>query len=70
MSARGPVGAIDPYVYAVTESSATLENLQVGVGIWGDFAEDSVVPVCCTARADYSGKGRFAVAPGRQSRWS
>jgi outer membrane protein OmpA-like peptidoglycan-associated protein len=35
--------AIDPYGYAVTESSATLENLQVGVGIWGDYAEDSVV---------------------------
>jgi outer membrane protein OmpA-like peptidoglycan-associated protein len=33
---------IDPYGYAVTESSATLENLQVGVGIWGDYAEDSV----------------------------
>ncbi|MCA9489877.1 MAG: transporter, partial [Myxococcales bacterium] len=34
---------VDPFGYAVTESSTTLSNLQVGVGIYGDYAEDSVV---------------------------
>jgi hypothetical protein len=63
MSARGPVRAIDPYVYAVTESSATLEpgggrdlgrlrRRQRGPG-----ALCAIDPVCCTARADYSETG-------------
>jgi outer membrane protein OmpA-like peptidoglycan-associated protein len=34
---------IDPYGYAVTESAATLEHLQVGVGLWGWYSEDSAV---------------------------
>ena len=35
--------AIDPYGYAVTESATALEHLQVGVGIWGSYSEDSAV---------------------------
>jgi outer membrane protein OmpA-like peptidoglycan-associated protein len=33
----------DTYGYAVTHSSTTLKNLQVGVGFWGNYAEDSAV---------------------------
>ena len=34
---------IDPYGYALTESSTTLRNLQVGVGVWGNYSENSLV---------------------------
>lgn len=33
--------AIDPFGYAVTESASTLDHLQVGVGLWGGYADDS-----------------------------
>ncbi|HHO50453.1 MAG TPA: OmpA family protein [Deltaproteobacteria bacterium] len=34
---------IDPYGYAVTESATTLGNLQIGVGFWGNYSENSAV---------------------------
>ena len=34
--------ASDHYGYTVTESAATLKHLQVGVGLWGNYAEDEV----------------------------
>lgn len=37
--------AQDTYGYAVTESAATLQHLQLGVGLWGNYSEDSVVLV-------------------------
>ncbi len=33
----------DTYGYAVTHSATTLGNLQVGVGFWGNYSEDSAV---------------------------
>jgi outer membrane protein OmpA-like peptidoglycan-associated protein len=42
--------ASDPYGYAVTDSSTTLYNLQVGVGIWGNYSQDSLVMVWDGAR--------------------
>ncbi|MBX2799378.1 MAG: OmpA family protein [Myxococcales bacterium] len=36
---------VDPFGYAVTESSTTLDNLQVGVGVWGNYSEDSLILV-------------------------
>ena len=33
----------DSYGYALTESSTTLYNLQVSVGMWGNYSEDAVV---------------------------
>ncbi|MFT4621484.1 MAG: outer membrane protein OmpA-like peptidoglycan-associated protein [Myxococcota bacterium] len=35
--------ATDPYGYAVTDSSTTLANLQVGFGLWGNYSQDSLV---------------------------
>jgi outer membrane protein OmpA-like peptidoglycan-associated protein len=35
--------ALDTYGYAVTESSTTLQNLQVGVGLWGNYSDDPLV---------------------------
>ncbi|MBN2799164.1 MAG: OmpA family protein [Deltaproteobacteria bacterium] len=35
----------DTYGYALTESAATLKHLQMGVGMWGNYSEDSVVMV-------------------------
>jgi outer membrane protein OmpA-like peptidoglycan-associated protein len=35
----------DTMGFAVTESAATLEHLQLGVGLWGNYSEDSVVMV-------------------------
>lgn len=35
--------AVDPYGYSVTDSSTTLYNLQVGVGIFGNYSQDSLV---------------------------
>lgn len=35
----------DAYGYGVGESAATLKPLQVGVGLWGNYSEDSVVLV-------------------------
>ncbi|MBA2320039.1 MAG: OmpA family protein [Deltaproteobacteria bacterium] len=34
---------LDTYGYAVTESSTTLQNLQVGVGLWGNYSDDPLV---------------------------
>jgi outer membrane protein OmpA-like peptidoglycan-associated protein len=34
---------VDTYGYALTESSTTLQNLQVGVGMWGNYSDDPVV---------------------------
>jgi len=36
---------VDSYGYAITESSSTLHNLQVGVGFWGNYSQDSLVLV-------------------------
>lgn len=33
----------DTYGYGITESATTLYNLQVGVGLWGNYSEDSAV---------------------------
>lgn len=33
----------DTYGYALTESSTTLHNLQVGFGMWGNYSQDPVV---------------------------
>ena len=33
----------DTYGYALTESATTLYNLQVGVGMWGNYSEDAAV---------------------------
>jgi outer membrane protein OmpA-like peptidoglycan-associated protein len=35
--------AMDPFGYAVTESSTTLQHLQVGAGFWGMYAQDELV---------------------------
>jgi outer membrane protein OmpA-like peptidoglycan-associated protein len=35
----------DTYGYAVTEGASTLQHLQMGVGLWGNYSEDSVVMV-------------------------
>lgn len=35
--------AMDTYGYTVTESSTTLSHLQVGVGMWGNYSDDSLV---------------------------
>ena len=37
--------AQDAMGYGSTDSAATLGNLQVGVGLWGNYSEDSVVLV-------------------------
>jgi len=34
---------MDTYGYGLTESSATLHNLQVGLGMWGNYSQDPVV---------------------------
>ncbi len=34
---------MDTYGYALTESSTTLHNLQVGFGMWGNYSQDPVV---------------------------
>lgn len=34
---------VDSYGYAMTESSTSLHNLQVGVGFWGNYSQDSLV---------------------------
>ena len=35
--------ATDTYGYAVTESATTLYHLQMGVGAWGNYSQDSLV---------------------------
>ena len=35
--------SVDSYGYVLTESSTTLHNLEVGVGMWGSHAQDSLV---------------------------
>ena len=37
--------APDAYGYTITEGASTLQHLQVGVGMWGNYSEDSVVMV-------------------------
>lgn len=34
---------VDPLGFAITESGTTLEHLQVGVGLWGSYSDDSAV---------------------------
>jgi len=34
---------MDTYGYALTESSTTLHNLQIGFGMWGNYSQDPVV---------------------------
>jgi outer membrane protein OmpA-like peptidoglycan-associated protein len=35
--------AVDPYGYASVESAQTLNHLQLGVGMWGNFADDPLI---------------------------